>query len=185
MIGAAVAGAWVLGLAAVASADSLQPPTVVSPETVPPKLHHKVQYLATADVWNSLAGRPQWSAFISTYVKYRKATYLVRAAGDDTSAAVLAAELTRSARSLFPSDGAPRGASYAIVGSQNMDYRGMFMDGEVGLLFSGTESLVPLVDLLFLEGTVTWLDDVQALDRLLPPPSELHRRLARLVKDGL
>jgi hypothetical protein len=66
-----------------------------------------------------------------------------------------------------------------------MDYRGMFMDGEVGLLFGGTESLVPLVDLLFLEGTVTWLDDVQALDRLLPPPSELHRRLARLVKDGL
>jgi hypothetical protein len=61
----------------------------------------------------------------------------------------------------------------------------MFMDGEVGVLLSGPESLVPLVDLLFLEGTVTWVEDQATLDRLLPPRGELMRRLARVIKDAV
>jgi len=73
----------------------------------------------------------------------------------------------------------------AFVGSQNQDYRGIFMDGEVAMVFSGAEALVPLVDLLFLEGTVTWLYNRATLDRLLPPPSEYLRRLVRVGKDGL
>jgi hypothetical protein len=74
---------------------------------------------------------------------------------------------------------------YAFVGSQNQDYRGMFMDGEVAMVFSGSEALIPLVDLAFLEGTVTWLQDRATLNRLLPPPSEYMRRVARVGKDGM
>ena len=66
-----------------------------------------------------------------------------------------------------------------------MDNRGMFMDGEIGLVFTGPQALVPLVDLVFLAGTVTWVDDRATLDRLIPPPSELQRRWARLAKDGV
>ena len=71
------------------------------------------------------------------------------------------------------------------MGSQNQDYRGMFMDGEVGVLFTGAESVVPLMDLVFMVGTVTWVDDQATLDRLLPPVGELRRRIARIAKDGV
>jgi hypothetical protein len=107
-------------------------------------------------------------------------------ADDVAMASEFPAALARIARTVFVEvNGIPEVASYALVGSQNMDYRGMFMDGELGLLFGGADSLVPLLDLLFLEGTVTWLDNQQTLDRLLPPPSELQRRLGRLAKDAM
>jgi hypothetical protein len=44
---------------------------------------------------------------------------------------------------------------------------------------------VPLIDLVFMVGTVTWIDDQAALDRLIPPVSELQRRIARIAKDGV
>lgn len=59
------------------------------------------------------------------------------------------------------------------------------MDGEVDLLFTGAESLVPLVDLIFIEGTATWLTDQASLDRLLPPPGAYIRRWGRVAKDQL
>ncbi len=184
----APADSGVVTAVAAAAAAPAPAPTKAAPSAPPPapKLHFKVQYLATGDVWSSLIGRPEWSALMSAYLTYRQTTYGVSAAGEDTSAASLATGLTRIARRLYGQrNGGLRGASYALVGSQNMDYRGMLMDGEVGLLFSGAESLVPLVDLLFLEGTVTWVDDQQALDRLLHAPTELQRRLGRLTKDAM
>ena len=61
----------------------------------------------------------------------------------------------------------------------------MFMDGEVAVVFTGATSLVPLVDLVFMVGTVTWVEDQATLDRLLPPVGELKRRISRVTKDGV
>ncbi len=61
----------------------------------------------------------------------------------------------------------------------------MFMDGEDAVVFTGATSLVPLVDLVFMVGCVTWVDDDATLDRLLPPVGELRRRIARVTKDGV
>ena len=121
---------------------------------------------------------------MDTYLRYREATY-----NSEKSARVvdvLENELVHLAEQIYQRvRGVPGAASYAIVGSQNQDYRGMFMDGEVAMVFSGAESLVPLVDVAFLEGTVTWLQDRVTLNRLLPPPGEYTRRLVRVGKDGL
>ncbi|MBI2402458.1 MAG: hypothetical protein HYV20_06945 [Gemmatimonadetes bacterium] len=152
--------------------------------TEPPKLHQKVQFWATKEFWDAIATSPEWPLFMSTYLRYREATYSIEAEYAD--ARRFTEDLERIAKRIFaPARGTARAAGYAIAGSQNQDYRGMFMDGEVGVLFSGAESLVPLVDLLFLEGTVTWVDDQETLDRLLPPVSELMRRLARVIKDAV
>ena len=150
-----------------------------------PRLHHKVQYVATGAAWDAIVGSALWPEFASAYLRYRSATYTgADMALQDTQAPTL--ELARIARRLAADAGvAPRGAAYALVGSQNMDYRGMFMDGEVVVLFAGPESLVALLDLMFVEGNTTWLADRSALDRMLPPPSELKRRLARLTKDAM
>ena len=154
------------------------------PSGAPPKLHQKVQFIATGAFWSRVSAAPEWRQFMDTYLRYREATYNSEksARGADS----LETQLARLAEQIYQRvRGVPKAASYAIVGSQNQDYRGMFMDGEVAIVFSGAESLVPLVDVAFLEGTVTWLQDRATLNRLLPPPGEYTRRLVRVGKDGL
>jgi hypothetical protein len=151
--------------------------------TEPPKLHLKVQYLATGPLWNAIAGAPEWPEFMATYLRYREATYSTATDGSD--ARQYPPELEAIARRIFARVGSAGGAGYAIVGSQNQDYRGMFMDGEIGLLFGGAQALVPLMDLVFLEGIVTWVADQATLDRLIPPVGEMKRRLARVTKDAV
>jgi hypothetical protein len=121
---------------------------------------------------------------MAAYLRYREATY--RPENLEVAAQGLPAELTAIAERIYQRVGAkPGAAGYAFVGSQNQDNRGMFMDGEVAVVFSGPAALVPMVDLIFLEGTVTWLRDRAMLDTLLPRPSEYLRRLVRVSKDGI
>ena len=148
-----------------------------------PKLHQKVQFMATRSFWQAVMGSPEWPRFMATYLQYRAATYSVDEQGG-TTALEDTLELIAQ-RMLAHAGAAPGAASYAFVGSQNMDYRGMFMDGEVGVLLTGAESLMPLIDLVFMVGTVTWVDDTATLDRLLPPPGEWQRRIGRFTKDGI
>jgi hypothetical protein len=149
-----------------------------------PKLHQKVQFLATGPFWRAITASPAWPEFMAAYLRYRAATYSPQ--GTDGVAQGLADSLEEMAgRLLAPVRDTPRAASFAILGSQNQDPRGMFMDGEVGVLFTGSQSLVPLVDLVFMVGTVTWVNDQATLDRLIPPPGELKRRIARNTKDGV
>jgi phosphatidylserine/phosphatidylglycerophosphate/cardiolipin synthase-like enzyme len=118
---------------------------------------------------------------MATYLRYREATYSTATDGSDTRQ--YPPELEAIARRIFARAGG--GAGYAIVGSQNQDYRGMFMDGEIGLVFGGAQAIVPLLDLVFMEGITTWVADQATLDRLIPPVGEMKRRLARVTKDAV
>ena len=130
-------------------------------------------------MWNAIAGAPEWPAFMRVYLAHREATYAVGAPA--TLSMALPDSLQALAARIYQrADGVAGAASYALVGSQNQDNRGMFMDGEVDLLFTGAESLVPLVDLIFIEGTATWLTDQASLDSLLPPRSAYIRRWGRV-----
>jgi len=150
-----------------------------------PKLHQKVQFLATGEFWRRVGTSPEWPRFLATYLRYRQATY-ARAPTEQTGARSLADSLALIAEQLLaPIQNDPQAASFALVGSQNQDYRGMFMDGEDAVVFTGATSLVPLVDLVFMVGCVTWVEDNATLDRLLPPVGELRRRIARVTKDGV
>jgi hypothetical protein len=151
-----------------------------------PKLHHKVQFMATGALWDLIARAPEWPEFMARYLEYRRVTF--RLEGEYREARVMPEELAAIAGRMMAriaAEGDPAAAAWAIVGSQNQDYRGMFMDGEVGLLLTGADALVTLVDLVFLAGTVVWLEDHATLDRHLPPPGELLRRLARVAKDAV
>jgi hypothetical protein len=74
---------------------------------------------------------------------------------------------------------------YLSVGSQNQDYRGTIMDGEVAAVLSGYYSLVGLIDLFFMTGLTTWVDDIEELDELLPPESGWRRWLGRYMMKAL
>lgn len=150
-----------------------------------PKLHQKVQFLATGAFWRGATVSPEWHRFMATYLRYRQATY-TRGETEHPDARALTDSLEHIAEQLLaPIQNDPKAASFALVGSQNQDYRGMFMDGEAAVVFTGATSLIPLVDLVFLAGTVTWVEDDVTLDRLLPPVGELQRRIARVTKDGV
>ena len=150
-----------------------------------PKLHQKVQFLATGEFWRAVTASPEWYRFTQTYLRYREATY-TRGETEHPDARALTDSLEQIARRILaPIRDEPRSASFAMVGSQNQDYRGIFMDGEVAVVFTGATSLVPLMDLVFMVGTVTWVDDQATLNRLLPPVGELQRRIARITKDGI
>jgi hypothetical protein len=166
-------------------ADRSASPPAVPPDTAAPKLHQKVQFLATRAMWDSIASAPEWPEFMAAYLAYREATY--NADKDATCAAAFPASLQETAQLIYARAANVEGAAaYVLMGSQNQDYRGMFMDGEVDLLFSGPETLVPLLDLIFIEGTSTWVTSQESLDRLLPPPSsEWRRRVGRIFKDGV
>jgi hypothetical protein len=158
-----------------------------TPVSDPPKLHQKVQFLATPEFLSVVAREREGidlKQFKGAYFRYRGETEIPE--NSAAAAAALRTQLGQIAERIYERvRNVPGAAGYAIVGSQNQDYRGIFMDGEVAVVFSGPESLVPLLDLRFLEGTATWLTDRAQLDSLLPPPSEYLRRLARILKDGL
>jgi hypothetical protein len=148
-----------------------------------PQVHQKVQFLGTQSLWKAIAEAPEWPEFMATYLAYRDATYAADKSADE--AVPYPAQLQSIAQRIHArTRGIEGAASFALVGSQNQDYRGMFMDGEVDLVFSGPSSLVPLVDLIFLEGTRRG-SRTSHLDRLVPPPGEYSRRWARVLKDGV
>ena len=71
---------------------------------------------------------------------------------------------------------------YFSVGTQNMDPRGLMLDGEATLIVSGLYASAGLVDLYYLMARSTWIDTKQELDRLAPKPGGLMVRLARMIR---
>ena len=78
-----------------------------------------------------------------------------------------------------------RAAGYLTVGSHNMDYRGMMMDGEVLYITSGGGITPGLIDLLLIASLSTWVEDLDSLDALIPPYNEWQRRIGRYIKYAL
>ncbi len=74
---------------------------------------------------------------------------------------------------------------YLTVGSTNMDYRSMTMNGEVQVTLAGLRALNGILDFVLLSGLCDWPESVEELDEHLPPPSGFKRRIASFVKIGL
>jgi hypothetical protein len=72
-----------------------------------------------------------------------------------------------------------------LIGSANQDYRSMLMDGEASVLLSGWSGVVGLIDFGLIMNLSVWIDDLEMLDALIPPPSGLQRALARQVRPAL
>jgi len=170
-----------------------QPPTPLSSahsptNTVSPKLHLKANFFASREAWDSLVTRPEMLFVLQGYIE--------QLAGCpepcDKSPLEMAKSLRVGAQALvdaFQSRLSPadreRIVYYLVVGSANMDYRSMFMDGEASVLMSGWSSVVSLIDFGLLVNLSVWVDDLHLLDALLPPPSAAQRRLARRARPAL
>jgi hypothetical protein len=74
---------------------------------------------------------------------------------------------------------------YLLLGSANADYRSMFMDGEASVLLSGWSGVVGLIDFSIIASLSVWIDDLEMLDALLPPPSDLQRAVTQRLRPAL
>ncbi|MCL7956412.1 MAG: hypothetical protein M8860_00495 [marine benthic group bacterium] len=155
-----------------------------------PKLHLKANYFITGEVWEILMRMPEWGPLISEYLRYlalQTGPPESRPAGREVPESLVRAvqDLARSLESELTPQQMQRAASFFTVGSTNMDYRSMVMDGEVQITMRGWNSIAGLVDFAFLVGLCEWVDTLEELDALLPPPGGLTRSMANFMKLAL
>jgi hypothetical protein len=74
---------------------------------------------------------------------------------------------------------------YLTVGSQNMNYRSMIMDGEVSCVVAGPSALIAYIDCLRILGLCTWVETPAELEALLPKPEGFWGGLGRWIKYAL
>jgi hypothetical protein len=160
-----------------------------------PKLHLKAAFFASPLVWDQLMARPEWGGLLAEYIDYlagQQASHGSREREATPGVRPLPKELMQHVEQLLdafyatvPED--QRGAviSYLTLGSANMDYRSMTMNGEVMVTVSGIESLVGVIDFVLLSGLCEWPETPEEVDKLVPSPGWLMRNLSEFIKISL
>jgi hypothetical protein len=172
----------------VHAAELLPPPSDVVPQLAPPrevpKLHLKASFFASRDAWDLLIRRPELTTVLQAYL-----AQMLRQAPDSADAQATASALTEASAAMMASFQASLTEEqrrqlvyYLMVGSANQDYRSMFMDGEASVLLSGWSGVVSLIDFALLMNLSVWIDDLEMLDALVPPPSGFQRGAARWLR---
>jgi len=155
-----------------------------------PKLHLKTNFFASQEMQDLLAWGG-WAEVMLHYGRHRTA-FLGREEGTYVDIKDVPEEAEEAAVKLLTSywnslteEEKRRVMYYLSIGSQNQDYRGTIMDGEVAALISGYYSLIGVIDLFFMSATTTWVDNLEELDELLPPESGWRRWLGRYIQKAL
>jgi hypothetical protein len=153
-----------------------------------PKLHLKAQLLLNRAAINLLRN-VDWATIIEQQMAYRAR----QAAGEEyvdlretwkTRQRLYKQEGERAAAETRPED-IEKVAGYLTVGSHNMDYRGMMMDGEVLYVTAGGGIMPGARDLFMVAGVSTWVETLEELEALVPAYSEWQRRVGRFIKYAL
>lgn len=162
---------------------------VASDTTERPKLHLKANFFISEPVWRRLAVLPQWGPVLREYFKYFSRTKAsVRSRGDVRARPELLRAyhgLVRALDSAMAVAEEKTSIAYFTIGSTNMNYRSMYLDGEVQITTTGWNTLPGLVDFFLLVGLTRWPETQEELDQLLPPPGGTTRSIARLLRNLL
>lgn len=157
-----------------------------------PQLHQKTQLIARPGAIQALVRQPGWDDVIARSMRVqsqqaaRFADQLGVTTPDVDSAATRSADAILRAYEQSLSEADRKAVSfYFSTGMQNQDPRGIMMDGEATLVVSGVQAAVGLVDLYHIMARSTWISTRAELDRLLPPPGALWRRIAHMIRLAL
>jgi len=153
-------------------------------DSIRPKLHLKANFFASREGWDKLTSSPELAPVYRSYVaQLLQPDTVSTIAGREASRALSATSqrLFESFDAQLSAEERERVVYYLLVGSANEDYRSMFLDGEASVLLSGWFGVVSLLDFTLLLNLSVWVDDLDLLDALLPPPSGIQRRIARQI----
>lgn len=166
----------------------LHAPHLVKEEAGRPRLHLKAQFFASQSGMEILK-LSEWKPVLKRYFeeRFRQTT------GRPLESAGLTPELllTRDSpdvpalaeafeRSLSPLE-REQAAFFLTLGSHNQDRRSMFLDGEALVAVSGTESLIALMDIVFLLHSSVWPKDFTEFKKYLPESTDV----GNFIKDLL
>jgi hypothetical protein len=162
---------------------------VADVEVRQPKLHLKSQFFASRVAWEHVIGRPEWVELalehgraMDDQVQKRIAVNVIEQANRLNE---LAIPMLLGAYNALPPEQREHVIFYLVSGSQNMDYRGMTMDGEVAVVVSRYRSLVSFFDFVNLVALATWVDTLEELQSVLPSAPEWQREVGRVIKTML
>jgi hypothetical protein len=161
---------------------------LVAVDSVRPKLHLKANFFASREGWDKLTSSPELAPVYESYVAQLLQPDSVGATGGREAAQRLSAasqKLFESFDARLSQEERERVIYYLLVGSANEDYRSMFMDGEASVLLSGWFGVVAVLDFTLLMNLSVWVDNLELLNALLPPPSGIQRRIARQIRPML
>jgi hypothetical protein len=153
------------------------------------KLHMKGFLYVSGDAWSTLYAGPLMVEALQVYLAQRSRQVVGDPAADEKAMGdalqLFGVESLTPLVQLLGTGVTDRWAFFLQIGSPNLDYRSMLLDGEVALLVSGWTSLYASFDFVLLTGLVTWLDTQEQLDTLVPPGSAVKQRVARWIRIAL
>jgi hypothetical protein len=155
-----------------------------------PKLHLKAQFFASREAWDKLIPRPEWADAFRVFARHRVESMTIE---DDLPDLVAqASEQEAATQPLLENflaelneEERDRVVFYIGVGSHNMNYRSLMMDGEVMFLLSYFDALPAMLDFIGMTGLCQWPETQEELEALLPAYGGLKRKIGRIIKNGV
>ncbi len=167
---------------------SLHAPHIIKEGATRPRLHLKAQFFASESGMEILR-LGEWRPVLKRYLEER----IRQTTGRPLESAGLTPELLAARenpagltlietfeRSL-PAAKRERAAFFLTLGSHNQDRRSMFLDGEALVAVAGTESLIALMDFVFLLHSSVWPKDFAEFKKYLPESIDIGNFLKDLI----
>jgi hypothetical protein len=168
--------------------EPARPHNMVFEDGTVSKLHLKANFLASREAWDGLMQLPGWPAVLGDFIVKRSAQVeereraLARLEQPRPEVIDVGDRMIENWQAGLSAEQRERLVFYLMLGSQNQNYRSMVLDGEAGLLVSGTSINAAMIDLVSLTGQCLWIDDVRQLDRFYPGQGWLKLRIARWLR---
>jgi hypothetical protein len=177
---------------AIAVTDSIFDSLGYVPAEVPadserrPQLHLKAQLYISGAAWKVLRRVEGWDDVYSVYLRERvrqlttNNEYVDPRLLQNALYEVLGPKLIDAlgGRDEFRV-GDDENILYLSVGSQNMDYRGFYLDGEVTYVATHWTAMNGFMDFVFMLGLCDWVDDLEGVAQHIGSYGWLQRHLSR------
>jgi hypothetical protein len=157
-----------------------------------PQLHQKTQLIALPGALTTLLRQPGWAdalarSFQSQQEQTSKFTEQLSYTTPEVDTTAMRANdaLLMAYERSQPESERQRVSFYFSVGTQNMDDRGLASDGEASVIVSGYHAAAGVVDLYNVMARSRWVTTDAELDRYVPPPSSLMKRIANWIRATL
>ncbi len=157
---------------------------------IKPKLHLKANFMASSIAWEKICSHPGLADLFKRYIAYLAKQSTGGVSGDRTpDVQDVPEDLLEAWRQLVEDileDTSPQDRERLIffltVGSINLDYRSMLLDGEVMILLGGWLSTIGFFDFIILPRLCTWIETTEELDQYITPPGAIKRKFADFIK---
>jgi hypothetical protein len=157
---------------------------------VTPKLHMKAQLFVSKEAWDKCISRPEWADAYKLFAAYQSenqtdATDLSGLEARGQKFDKIRGELLNNFLPELTPEERERIVYYISVGSHNMNYRSLLMDGEVICLVTYYGAIAGIMDFVGLTGLCKWPETREQLNELLPPYGGTKRKMGRIAKTAV